>query len=70
MPAAAGRRATRPRRNYAAKGFTAAKMRVVGRDGFSIVNCVRRVKAARRGLVPDVELTAPPSFCFTHDSMS
>jgi L-alanine-DL-glutamate epimerase-like enolase superfamily enzyme len=28
---------------YAAKGFTAAKMRVVGRDGFSIANCVRRV---------------------------
>jgi hypothetical protein len=56
MPAAAGRRATRPRRNYAAKGFTAAKMRVVGRDGFSIANCVRRVKAARRGLGPDVEL--------------
>src|SRR5271155_2778957 len=41
---------------YAAKGFTAAKMRVVGRDGFSIANCVRRVKAARRGLGPGVEL--------------
>jgi L-alanine-DL-glutamate epimerase-like enolase superfamily enzyme len=41
---------------YAAKGFTAAKMRVVGRDGFSIKNCVRRVRAARRGLGPDVEL--------------
>src|SRR5271154_1324331 len=41
---------------YAAKGFTAAKMRVVGRDGFSIANCVRRVKAARRGLGPNVEL--------------
>jgi D-galactarolactone cycloisomerase len=41
---------------YAAKGFTAAKMRVVGRDGFSIANCVRRVKAARRGLGPSVEL--------------
>src|ERR1700674_3883765 len=25
---------------YAAKGFTAAKMRVVGRDGFSIAKCV------------------------------
>jgi hypothetical protein len=25
---------------------------VVGRDGFSISNCVRRVKAARRGLGP------------------
>ena len=41
---------------YAAKGFTAAKMRVVGRDGFSIANCVRRVTAARRGLGPTVEL--------------
>src|SRR6266436_5629823 len=41
---------------YAAKGFTAAKMRVVGRDGFSVSNCVRRVKAARRGLGPNVEL--------------
>ncbi len=41
---------------YAAKGFNAAKMRVVGRDGFSIGNCVRRVKAARRGLGPNVEL--------------
>lgn len=41
---------------YAAKGYTAAKMRVVGRDGFSIANCVRRVKAARRGIGPDVEL--------------
>ncbi len=41
---------------YAAKGFTAAKMRVVGRDGFSIENCVRRVEAARRGVGPNVEL--------------
>jgi D-galactarolactone cycloisomerase len=41
---------------YAAKGFSAVKMRVVGRDGFSIPNCVRRVKAARRGIGPDVEL--------------
>jgi L-alanine-DL-glutamate epimerase-like enolase superfamily enzyme len=41
---------------YAAKGFTAVKMRVVGRDGFSIENCVRRVKAARRGIGPGVEL--------------
>jgi len=31
-------------------------MRVVGRDGFSIANCVRRVKAARRGLGAHVEL--------------
>ena len=41
---------------YAAKGFTAAKMRVVGRDGFSIEKCVRRVEAARRGIGPAVEL--------------
>src|SRR6187397_1057780 len=41
---------------YAAKGFTAAKMRVVGHDGFSIAKCVRRVKAARRGLGPGIEL--------------
>jgi D-galactarolactone cycloisomerase len=41
---------------YAAKGFSAVKMRVVGRDGFSIANTVRRVKAARRGIGPEVEL--------------
>ena len=41
---------------YAAKGFGAVKMRVVGRDGFSIAKCVRRVKAARRGIGPEVEL--------------
>src|SRR5262247_868113 len=41
---------------YAAKGFTATKMRAVGRDGFSIAKCVRRVRAARRGLGPGVEL--------------
>lgn len=41
---------------YAAKGFSAVKMRVVGRDGFSIDNTVRRVQAARRGIGPDVEL--------------
>ena len=41
---------------YAAKGFTAVKMRVVGRDGFSIENTVRRVAAARRGVGRDVEL--------------
>jgi len=40
---------------YAAKGFTAVKMRVVGRDGFSIAKCLRRVQAARRGIGPDVE---------------
>ncbi|MGE3537898.1 MAG: mandelate racemase/muconate lactonizing enzyme family protein [Candidatus Tectimicrobiota bacterium] len=41
---------------YAAKGFTAVKMRVVGRDGFSIAKCLRRVQAARRGIGPEVEL--------------
>ena len=41
---------------YATKGFTAVKMRVVGRDGFSIAKCLRRVQAARRGIGPDVEL--------------
>ena len=41
---------------YAAKGFTAVKMRVVGRDGFSVEKCVRRVQAARRGIGPGVEL--------------
>jgi D-galactarolactone cycloisomerase len=41
---------------YAARGFTAVKMRVAGRDGFSIPTCVRRVKAARRGVGPHVEL--------------
>src|ERR1700742_1231230 len=41
---------------YAAKGFSAVKMRVVGRDGFSIANAVRRIRAARRGIGPNVEL--------------
>ena len=41
---------------YAAKGFSAVKMRVVGRDGFSIEKCVRRVQAARRGIGARVEL--------------
>jgi hypothetical protein len=41
---------------YAAKGFSAVKMRVVGRDGFSIEKCVRRVRAARRGIGSSLEL--------------
>lgn len=41
---------------YAARGFSAVKMRVVGRDGFSVENTVRRVRAARRGIGDDVEL--------------
>ncbi|MCH7642955.1 MAG: mandelate racemase/muconate lactonizing enzyme family protein [Chloroflexi bacterium] len=41
---------------YAAKGFDAVKMRVVGGDGFSLKNAERRIAAARRGIGPDVEL--------------
>jgi L-alanine-DL-glutamate epimerase-like enolase superfamily enzyme len=41
---------------YAAKGFTAVKMRAEGRDGFSFEKTIRRVTAARRGIGPDVEL--------------
>ena len=41
---------------YAAKGFSAVKMRVVGHDDFSTESTVRRVEAARRGIGPDVEL--------------
>ena len=41
---------------YASKGFSAVKMRVVGHDGFSIENTVRRVAAARRGIGDHVEL--------------
>jgi len=41
---------------YAAQGFSAVKMRVVGRDGFSVEKCVRRVQAARRGIGAGVEL--------------
>lgn len=48
---------------YAAKGFSAVKMRVVGRDGFSVANTVRRVRAARRGIGPDVELMIDAHGC-------
>lgn len=41
---------------YAARGFSAVKMRVVGQDGFRVENTVTRVAAARRGIGPDVEL--------------
>ena len=53
---AAGDAAEAEMGGYAKKGFTAVKMRVVGADGFSIDNCVRRVKAARRGIGPKTEL--------------
>jgi L-alanine-DL-glutamate epimerase-like enolase superfamily enzyme len=48
---------------YAAKGFNAVKMRVVGRDGFSIEKTLRRVAAARRGIGPDVELMVDAHGC-------
>ena len=41
---------------YAAKGFSAVKMRAEGRDGFSVQKAIRRIAAARRGIAPDVEL--------------
>lgn len=41
---------------YAAKGFSAVKMRAEGRDGFSIRKSLTRIAAARRGIGPDVEL--------------
>lgn len=41
---------------YVDRGFDAVKMRVVGTDGFSIENTVRRVEAARRGIGADVDL--------------
>ncbi len=48
---------------YAAKGFSAVKMRVVGRDGFSVENTTRRVEAARRGIGDDVELMIDAHGC-------
>ena len=53
---APGDEAEEEMRGYAAKGFGAVKMRVVGRDGFSVENTVRRVRAARRGIGDGVEL--------------
>ncbi len=41
---------------YAAKGFSAVKMRVVGHEVFSVESTAHRVEAARRGIGPDVEL--------------
>ena len=53
---APGDEAEKEMSGYASKGFSAVKMRVVGRDGFSIENTLRRVAAARRGIGPSVEL--------------
>lgn len=41
---------------YAAKGFSAVKMRSEGRDGFTIEKSIKRIAAARRGIGSDVEL--------------
>ncbi|MBI2872940.1 MAG: mandelate racemase/muconate lactonizing enzyme family protein [Chloroflexi bacterium] len=41
---------------YIAKGFTAAKMRAEGMDGFSIPKSIRRIAAARKAIGPEVEL--------------
>ncbi|HXF64237.1 MAG TPA: mandelate racemase/muconate lactonizing enzyme family protein [Caldilineaceae bacterium] len=41
---------------YIAKGFTAAKMRAEGRDGFTIEKAIRRIAAAREAIGPDIEL--------------
>lgn len=48
---------------YAEKGFSAVKMRVVGRDGFSVENTARRVEAARRGIGSEVELMIDAHGC-------
>ena len=53
---APGDEAEKEMSGYASKGFSAVKMRVVGRDGFSIENTLRRVAAARRGIGCSVEL--------------
>lgn len=60
---AAGDEAEAEMGGYAAKGFSAVKMRVVGRDGFSVENTVRRVRAARRGIGPNVELMIDAHGC-------
>jgi L-alanine-DL-glutamate epimerase-like enolase superfamily enzyme len=41
---------------YAAKGFSAVKMRAEGRDGFTIAKSIRRIAAARRGIGTEVDL--------------
>ena len=53
---APGEEAEQEMAGYAAKGFSAVKMRAEGRDGFTIRNSIRRIAAARRGIGPDVEL--------------
>ena len=60
---APGEEAEEEMAGYAARGFSAVKMRVVGRDGFSIENTLRRVAAARRGIGDDVELMVDAHGC-------
>ncbi len=53
---APGKAAGEEMAGYAAKGFSAVKMRAEGRDGFSIAKTDARVGAARRAVGPDVEI--------------
>lgn len=53
---APGEEAAEEMAEYAARGFSAVKMRAEGRDGFTIGKSIRRIAAARRGIGPDVEL--------------
>jgi L-alanine-DL-glutamate epimerase-like enolase superfamily enzyme len=48
---------------YAARGFSAVKMRVSGREGFSVETCVKRVSAARQAIGPSVELMVDAHGC-------
>ena len=53
---------------YAARGYDAVKMRVVGRDDFSLKNAERRIAAARRGIGPDVELMLDAHGAFAYST--
>ena len=53
---APGEQAGEEMAGYAARGFSAVKMRAEGRDGFSLAKAATRVAAARRALGEDVEI--------------
>lgn len=53
---APGQQAGEEMAGYAARGFSAVKMRAEGRDGFSLARAATRVAAARRALGEDVEI--------------
>ena len=53
---APGEQAGEEMAGYAARGFSAVKMRAEGRDGFSLAKAATRVAAARRALGKDVEI--------------